>query len=100
VNFKAGDLVLLIPGPLDPGPRTTKGPGSGHVGTIVQPCACIEKTVGWPQPRWHVDFPNFRFPPMWCCAEVRLRKIDPPQAADADFDWRRVGETPVLEEST
>jgi hypothetical protein len=44
-------------------------------------------------PRWHVAFPESPAP--WyqnCCPAIRLRKIEPPEAADKDFDWRRTGD--------
>ena len=79
--MKVGDLVVLIN--MYPGCNATPYVHIGMVGEITGSSWLVDHT-------WIVKFCG-RADEIHCM-EAHLRKIDPPQACDADFDWRRVGE--------
>jgi hypothetical protein len=105
MNFKAGDLVVLLPrsnciDPPWPYHFLVGNIPDGTPGSIIEPCSCGYRSEFTDYPRWHVLFLFAKFMPLRCASASRLRKIEPPQACDGDFDWRRIeGDEPILVDS-
>jgi hypothetical protein len=84
--MKVGDMVVIVKVDQDSPGYIVWGIREGMTGTIHSPYSGPERFAA----DWVVKVPVLSTPIF--APEAYLRKIDPPQRCEEDFDWRRVGD--------